>query len=139
MKISNLTLDKALSRLKKYLEFLGTDQARQDEYLREVHLTATIKSFELCYELAVKLMFRELSQSQINKVELRRLHFADLMREAAAASIIDDPIKFINYRKLRNNTAHNYDTEAAEVTCAQLPGFVKDVEQLLAELKRRNK
>ena len=95
-----------------------------------------VQYFELTYELAVKLIEKQLSEIVANPEDLTK--FSNRMREAARAGLIHDPAAYINYRDMRNRTAHTYDCELTEEAVATMPEFLDSVRFLIEELRRRN-
>lgn len=130
-------LEKATYQLQKSFTYLHSEKAK-DEDLREQFRAATIQAFEYTYELAIKMIDRQLLKIAANPRESRKLDFIDRMREAADVGLIHDPIVYIKYRELRNKTSHTYDIEQAEVTVAAIDGFLDSMRFLVEELKRRN-
>ena len=62
-----------------------------------------------------------------------QLTFNDIFRYAAKHSIIsgDQCERWLQYRAIRNETAHEYGEHFAEKTLATLPQFVADAEDLV--------
>lgn len=67
-----------------------------------------------------------------------RLVFKDVFRHAAQHDLIDLKAceRWLTYRDNRNNTAHDYGKEFAEITVALLPSFIKDARKLEHALKQ---
>ena len=97
-----------------------------------------VQYFELTYELAVKLIKKQLSEIVANPEDLAEMSFANRMREAAKAGLIHDPAAYIHYRDMRNGTSHTYDCELTEEAVAAMPEFLDSVRFLIEELRRRN-
>lgn len=95
-----------------------------------------VQYFELTYELAVKMIRKQLSEIVANPEDLAT--FSNRMREAANAGLIHDPAAYINYRNIRNRTTHTYDCELTEEAVAAMPEFLESVRFLIEELTRRN-
>lgn len=138
MKLDVSSLEKALSQLEQSLSYLRSSMAAGDPGLRAQFRAAAIQGFEYTYELAVKMIRRELAQIVPAPSELAEMAFRDLIRKAADAGLVIDPESFFLYREIRNITAHTYDEAVAERVRGVLEGFRKDVLFLLKELKRRN-
>jgi len=138
MKLDVSALEKALSQLEKSLSYLGSDLAAGDPELRAQFRAAAIQGFEYTYELAVKMMRRQMAQIAPVPAELAEMAFKDFIRKAADAGLDIDPAGFFLYREIRHITAHTYDEAKAEKVLSVLEGFRKDVLFLLRELKRRN-
>ncbi|MXX25484.1 MAG: hypothetical protein F4Z82_08595 [Caldilineaceae bacterium SB0668_bin_21] len=62
-----------------------------------------------------------------------QLTFNDICRHAARHSLIsgDACERWLEYRALRNETAHDYGEQFAERTLEMLPQFVADAEELV--------
>ena len=139
MKLDYSPLESAVAQLQKSFDYLHSDLARRDAGLREQFRAATIQAFEFSYELAVKMIRRQLSLIAANPDALRGLDFADLIRDAADAGIVRDAPSYIGYREMRNRTSHTYNAGHAEKTVAEMDRFLRDMRFLLAELKKRNR
>ena len=131
-------LEKAVQQLEKSLKYLKSDLALSDSDLREQFRAATIQAFEFTYELAVKMLRRQLEQIVPSPAELRALAFMDLIRTGAEAGLVDDVARYRIYREKRNIKSHTYDEELAEDVLSAVEPFLADVRHLLTELKRRN-
>ena len=138
MKLDYSSLVSAVSQLQKSFDYLQSDLARNDADLREQFRAATIQAFEFSYELAVKMIRRQLAQIIANPDALREIDFADLMRDAADAGIVRDARSYLRYRELRNRTSHTYNVDRAEETAAAMDEFLRDMHLLLQELGKRN-
>lgn len=139
MKLDVSSLAKALSQLEKSLAFVESKESQADPELRAQFRAAAIQAFEYSYELATRMIRRQLEQIAADPSEVRRMTFKDMMREAADAGLIQDPRAFTIYREKRNLTSHAYEENRAEEVLADLAHFVADVRHLLDELERRNK
>ena len=60
------------------------------------------------------------------------------MRAAADAGIIRDPVKFMIYREMRNITSLTYEESSAEEVISVVDDFLKDMDYLVDQLRRRN-
>ena len=138
MKLDYSSLESAVAQLQRSFDFLHGDLARTDPDLREQFRAATIQAFEFTYELAVKMIQRQLAQIVANPDALREMDFADRMRDAADAGIVRDAPSYVRYRELRNKTSHTYDADWAEKTVSVIDEFLRDVRFLVQELQKRN-
>ena len=138
MKLDCSPLASAVGQLERSLGYLHSELAREDPGLREQFRAAAIQAFEFSYELAVKMIRRQLAAVVANPEDVHRIDFADLMRDAAGAGIIRDARSYVRYREMRNRTAHTYNVERAEEAVSRMPAFLEDVQLLLAELEKRN-
>lgn len=126
------------SSLKKAIKSLGkaiarTQNAPSDEELRD----AVIQRFEYTYELAWKMMKRQIEQESPNPAEVDRLSFKDLLRTAAEKGIISNVEAWLVYRDQRNITSHTYDEDEAKNVYKTALNFYKDAESLLSKLEKR--
>lgn len=138
MKLDYSSLENAFAQLQRSFDYLHGDLARMDPDLREQFRAATIQAFEFTYELAVKMIQRQLAQIAANPDALRMMDFADQMRDAADAGIIREALSYVRYRELRNKTSHTYDVDRAEETVLMIDEFLRDMRFLLQELSKRN-
>lgn len=138
MKLDVSAFEKAVARLEESLKYYNSDMAKKDEGLKSQFRGASIQAFEYTYALCTKMIKRQLEQILSESVELDGMAFMDMMRSAAEAGLVRDPVKFKDYRDKRNLTSHTYDEEKAEEIMSVLDDFLKDLRFTLAELKRRN-
>ena len=138
MKLDYSALEEAIAQLQRSFDYLHGDLARTDSGLREQFRGATIQAFEFTYELAVKMIQRQLAQIAANPDALREMDFADRMRDAADAGIVRDALPYTRYRELRNKTSHTYDADRAEQTVLVIDEFLRDMRFVLHELQKRN-
>lgn len=131
MKLDFSSFEKAIHSLGRGIA--RTKNAPGDEELRD----AVIQRFEYTYELAWKMMKRQMEQESPNPAELDRLSFKDLLREAAEKGIIADAEAWLVYRDRRNITSHTYDEAEAKSVYEAALKFFDDVKAVLAELEKR--
>jgi nucleotidyltransferase substrate binding protein (TIGR01987 family) len=131
-------LEAALAQLEKSLRYLNSDAARTDPELRKQFRAAAIQGFEFTYELAVKMIRRQLMEIAAGPTAPHEMAFMDFIRTAADAGLVRDVAPFRVYREKRNVTSHTYSDVRAEAVVAGLDEFVSDMHFVLAELKRRN-
>ena len=138
MKLDLKSLRDALAALDESLGHLSSNLA-QDPSLRRQFRAASIQGFEFTYELAIKLIKRQLAQILAGTETVNQMLFMDLIRSAAEAGLITEVAHYRRFREMRNITSHTYDGAKAEEIVAVLPAFRDDVRSLLAELERRNR
>lgn len=131
-------LIKAYGQLTTSLEYLYSPMAANDAGLRRQFRNSVIQCFEFTYELSYKMIRRQLSVILPAPSTIKEMNYADLMRSAAEAGLIQDVKRFLEYREMRNLTSHTYDENKAEQILTHMTHFAKDVEQLILELKKRN-
>ncbi len=132
------SLEIALTQLKKSHAFLKSSSSDNDRDMYEQFRAATIQAFEFTYERAWKLIRRQLGDIVANPEEIPAMDFRDLMRAAADAGIIRHSAKFMIYREMRNITSHRYEETSAEAVISVVDDFIKDMDYLLDQLRRRN-
>jgi len=126
-------LRRALAMLREALEFW---RAQADGTPLKPHLrSAVIQSFEFSYELAVRLMRRVLVERAVAAPEVTDLSFNDLLRTAARAGLLAEPLRWREWRELRNATSHAYDEHTAQAVAGKAAAFLIDGEALLLQLE----
>ena len=138
MRLDTSAFEKALRQLERSMSYLHSELSRQDEGLREQFRAASIQAFEYTYELAVKMIRRQLAQIVTIPAELRHMTYPDLIRTAAESGLVRDVSDFKRYRELRNITSHTYEEERAEEVLSILDEFIRKMNELLTELQKRN-
>lgn len=133
------SLERAVAQLEKSYDYLHSPLGREKPDLREQFRAAAIQAFEYTYELAVKMIRRQLEQIVANPAELRQMAFMDLMRTAAEAGLIREAPPFKIYREKRNLTSHTYDVERAKEVVGVINDFLHDLRFVLEELRKRNR
>lgn len=131
MKLDFSSLKKAIKSLRKAI--VRAQKAPRDEELRD----AVIQRFEYTYELAWKMMKRQIENESPNPAEIDRLSFKDLLRTAAEKGIVSDVEKWLIYRDQRNITSHTYDEDDAKSVYETAIVFIDDAEALLLDLEKR--
>lgn len=125
-------LRKALGVL---VEAMSLWQAETTGTVLKPHLrSAVIQSFEFTYELSVRTLRRALIERAIAADTVADLSFNDLLRQAADAGLLADPLAWRQWRELRNFTSHAYDEVKAEQVAAQATAFSADAAALLEAL-----
>ncbi|MEA2046669.1 MAG: HI0074 family nucleotidyltransferase substrate-binding subunit [Euryarchaeota archaeon] len=138
MKLDYSALEKAMAQLEKSLAYLDSEMSRDDPELRMQFRAASIQAFGYTYELAVKMIRRQLEQIVFNPAELREMAFMDLIRSASEAGLVKDVLAYKVFREKRNITSHTYDDDKAEYVLSGIDVFIDNTRFLLRELKRRN-
>ena len=133
-KIDFTSLRKALAQLREALAFW---QARQEGDVLKPHLrSAVIQSFAFTYELSVRMLRRVLIERAAAADLVADLSFNELMRKAADAGFVSDPLAWRQWREMRNATSHTYDETRANEVAAGALGFVPVAVALLAALEK---
>ncbi|MBC7961849.1 MAG: nucleotidyltransferase substrate binding protein [Steroidobacteraceae bacterium] len=123
---------KALNSLQRVLDRSRT--VPEDEDIRD----ACIQRFEYTYELAFKMLKRQLEQELPSREELDQLPFKEIIRVAAERGLIAVPERWFDYRNKRNITSHTYDEEKARMVFSVLADFAADAADLLDCLNNRH-
>lgn len=138
MKLDYSPFEKAIAQLQKSLNFYNSQLAKDNQDLKEQFRAAVIQAFEYTYELAYKMIRRQLAQIVPNPSELKEINFIDLMRNAQEAGLIRKAPDFQQYREKRNLTSHTYDVDKATEIISIIVPFLDDMRYLLRELEKRN-
>ena len=126
-------LRRALSMLTEAQRF-WSDQA--DGTPLKPHLrSAVIQSFEFSYELSVRMLRRLLIERAGSAPRVVDLSFNDLLREAADAGLLSDPLRWRRWRDWRNATSHAYDEAKAQAVAQETLAFAEDATDLLAAME----
>jgi nucleotidyltransferase substrate binding protein (TIGR01987 family) len=75
--------------------------------------SAVIQAFEFTYELSVRLLRRTLVERSLSASTVTDLSFNDLLRAAADAGLMPEPLRWRPWRELRNATSYAYDKAKA--------------------------
>ncbi len=129
-----------LSALRKALgwlsEALSLWHAQPVGTVLKPHLrSAVIQSFEFSYELSLRSLRRVLIERAGSADRITDLSFNELLRHAADAGLIPEPVAWRVWRELRNATSHAYDEAKAEQVAQDAGRFCTDAQALLAALE----
>ena len=125
-------LRKALARLQEAVTFW---QAQPEGHALKPHLrSAVIQSFEFTYELSIRMLRRVLMERAESADRVTDLSFNELMRKAADASLITNPLAWRQWREMRNATSHAYDETRANEVATGAIGFVPVAMALVSAL-----
>jgi nucleotidyltransferase substrate binding protein (TIGR01987 family) len=138
MKIDYSSFEKALSQLEKSRSFFNSDMAADNDELKDQFRAASIQAFEYTYELAIKMIKRQLGHIVANPAELKEMAFMDLMRTAKEAGLIREAPPYKIYREKRNITSHTYDEDRAAEIMSVIDAFIEDMRFVRTALQRRN-
>lgn len=132
MALDITSLDNAVRRLREGLARHLREPS--DEQLRD----GLIQRFEFTYELSHRTLRRFLKETAASPDDIEEMSFADLIRAANAQGLLqgDWPL-WRRFREMRTRTSHTYDAAAAGQVVAAIPGFLQEVEHLLAVLHQR--
>jgi nucleotidyltransferase substrate binding protein (TIGR01987 family) len=127
---------RALNQLHQSIQLCDSPLGRSDPLLHRQLRAGAIQAFEFTYELAVRMLRRQLEEMESAPID--QIPFRDLVRLGAERGLIDSPVDWFGFREKRNITAHSYDEGKAEQIYAALPAFAERAGYLLAALERLN-
>ncbi|MDH2927466.1 nucleotidyltransferase substrate binding protein [Lonepinella koalarum] len=138
-KLDLSALEKAFESLDKTLVTLEDDVwfEQQQEIVQETLIAGAIQKFEFVYELAIKMLKRQLALIVANDIDVNSADFRDVLRMAAQFGLVDNPNKWVEFRKMRNITSHTYDQNKAQLVYQQIEGFLDASRYLLEQLRQR--
>ena len=116
-----------------------------DDVVYDIYRSACIKQFELILEQSGKLLRKCLKPYFSSPKQVDALTFNDVFRYAGKYSLLslEQVDRWLNYRKIRNTTAHHYGERFAEETLVMMNDFLADakaLEQIIAQcLTQQNK
>lgn len=136
MKVDISSLEKVIAQLKEALFYCASDLAKKDDRLA-LHLrAAAIQAFKFTYELSIKMLKRYLELAEASPGEIDKLSFNELMRMGYGQGLVlSELVVWKEYRRERGTTGHTYDEDKAEEVFQNIPGFLKDAEYLLHQIK----
>jgi nucleotidyltransferase substrate binding protein (TIGR01987 family) len=97
-----------------------------------------VQHFEFCFELAVRMLKRELERETEDRQALDAMSWRDMVRFAAERGLIDSPAAWFGFRELRNITSHTYDRAKANLVLAACEPLLQHCRNLLSRLEARN-
>ena len=116
----------AVKRLDEGLERYQRDTS--DEQIRD----GLIQRFEFAYDLAHKMLRRQLESVSANPDQVDRLRFADLIRSVIEQGLISsDWSAWRVWREMRSTTSHTYDDAKALQVVEGIPGFLAEAQDLV--------
>ncbi len=130
--LSTTSFEKALFSLNKAITRAQADPL--DEEVRD----ATIQRFEYSYELAFKMLKRQIELESASPAIIDRMSFKELLREALEKGMIDSFDNWLTYRHQRNITSHTYNEEKAIEVFNTAVKFYPEAKKLLIILQDKN-
>lgn len=128
-----------LSSFEKALASLGEALAEYDRTQSQFVKDACIQRFEYTYELAHKLLKRQLEAMSANPSEIDQMSFPDMIRSGAERGLLANGWdEWRRFRDARNATSHAYNEKKANEVFVRIPAFRDEAEFLLARLAERN-
>jgi nucleotidyltransferase substrate binding protein (TIGR01987 family) len=128
-----------LSSFEKALDSLNEALAEYDRTQNQFVKDACIQRFEYTYELAHKLLKRQLEAMSANPSEIDQMSFADMIRTGAERGLLANGWdEWRRFRDARNATSHAYNEKTANEVFMRIPAFRDEAVFLLARLQKRN-
>ena len=114
--------------------FAHLQRENPDEAMRDIFRPACVKEFELVLEIGGSLLRKRIREFFASSREADRLTFRDTFRYAAKHGPVSAEAceRWLQYRDIRNASAHDYGAHLAEMALELLPAFIADA-QALAE------
>ncbi|WP_439256737.1 nucleotidyltransferase substrate binding protein [Lonepinella sp. BR2271] len=109
----------------------------QTEIVQDTLIAGAIQKFEFVYELAIKMLKRQLNLIVSNDIDVDSSDFRDVLRMAAQFGLIDNPNQWVEFRKMRNITSHTYDQTKAEKVYSEMADFLQSSRFLVEQLRLR--
>lgn len=132
MKLELSSFEKALASLE---EALAEYDRTQSQFVKD----ACIQRFEYTYELAHKLLKRQLEAMSPNPSEIDQMSFPDMIRTGAERGLLANGWdEWRRFRDARNVTSHAYNEKKANEVFVRIPAFRDEAAFLLARLAERN-
>ncbi len=123
-------LRRALSMLNEALAFWHAQP--EGSALKPPLRSAVIQSFEFSYELSVRMLRRVLMERAASASRVVDLSFNDLLRQGADHGLLEDALRWRQWRELRNASSHAYDEAKAHAVAAGAEVFATDAQAMLA-------
>ena len=121
----------AVGRLEEGLERYNRDTS--DSQIRD----GLIQRFEFTYDLAHKMLRRQLEAVSANPEQVDRLSFAELIRSVTEQGLIkSDWSAWRTWREMRNITSHTYDEAKARQVVDGIPAFLAEAQDLAERSQR---
>ena len=132
MRLDLSSYEKAQASLKK--AFKRSEANDDDTELRD----ASIQRFEYTFEIAWKMLKRQLELDIANKSEVDAFSKKTLFRVGAERALLKDVEAWFDFLEKRNLTTHTYDEACAADVYASIANFIGAADYLLEQLKKRN-
>lgn len=134
MKKSELDLSNLKNSLSTLVECYADLSSEKDEKIKTYIQDSCIKRFEYTYETAKKIMNKYLKK-EYDKTE-QELTINNIFREMYGLNLIESFENWVEYRKKRNITSHEYNIDLSNSIIDIIPIFIKDIEYLVSALDK---
>ncbi|MDF1761644.1 MAG: nucleotidyltransferase substrate binding protein [Coxiellaceae bacterium] len=123
---ASASLEEAVARSKK---------EKDDAIVRD----AVIQRFEYSYELAWKMMRRQLEVDSENPEQIDQMSYRELLRDAAEKGLLAEVDQWVIFRQQRNISSHTYNEDKAISVYGTAVQFVEALQKLVTVLEQKNK
>lgn len=139
MSLDLTSLEASIAQLEEALALCNREPYKSDPLMYKHLRAGTIQAFEYTYAISLKMIIRYLEKTTIQPDEISNMSFNNIIREAFGKDLVlSDVTIWRDYRKQRGTTSHTYDEEKAQEIFESIPGFLKEVQYVLARLQERN-
>ena len=114
-----------LNSLKRQYENYQKSDDSSPDLTREAISESVIHRFQLCYDSAVHALEKYV-RCVLGKANMKH---QELLRYAAGAHLLSSD-RWLHYRKIRNDMAHEYDCDKAERCLKIMENFIDDAHAL---------
>ncbi len=123
---------KALKTLDEALELAEREPAN------DIVISAVIQRFEYSFELAWKMLKRQLEHEVPVPARVDTFSYRELIREGIERGLLDDFEAWITYRSQRNLSSHTYNEHNAQQVFQSARNFAPAARRLLESLENRH-
>ena len=134
MNKKDLQIDGLKNALATLKESWGIYQSDLDSTMKNIVADSCIQRYEYTTETSWKMMKRYL-KLEYGKSDVE-LTINNIFRFMAGYGMIPNWENWKNYYAHRNDTSHEYNPEKARELLETIPGFIVDVEYLIASLEK---
>ena len=130
MRLNIEYLERSIETLEGAFALLQQQQPGEITY--NIYRAACVKEFEIIEEQCGYLLKRRIRPYFASNRAVDELVFPAIFRHAAKHTLIsgDQCERWLQYRRCRNNSAHNYRQNYAQDVLAILPPFIDDAKAL---------
>ena len=132
------SLQKAVRSLERGIKVANTlIKGVVDTDQEEVIRAGVIQNFEFTYDQCVKFTKRWL-EANVAGSDPDSKTFKEQMRMGVESQLIRNVDNWVEYRDARNETSHTYDNDKANDVFDVAKNFLKDAQELLSILEKKN-
>ncbi len=132
MKLDITAITKACASLVEAVD--RSKKEENDSIVRD----AVIQRFEYSYELAWKMLRRQLEVDSENPEQIDQMSYRELLRDAAEKGLLEEVDQWIEFRQQRNISSHTYNEDKAISVYNTALLFVTELKKLVMVLEQKN-